>query len=39
MVNRDEGFEDDHPVGVLRPLNEQVRHLRDRHIRLIGTVN
>ena len=36
MVDSDQTFEDHDPVGVLHPLEEQVRQVRDRHIRLLG---
>ena len=35
-MDSDQTFEDDDPVWVLHPLEEQVRQVRDRHIRLLG---
>ena len=36
VVDSDQTFEDHDPVWVLHPLEEQVRQVRDRHIRLLG---
>ena len=36
VVDCDQTFEDDDPVGVLHSLKEQVSQVRDRHIRFLG---
>ena len=36
VVDGDQTLEDDDPVGVLHPLEEQVCQVRDRHIRFLG---
>ena len=36
VVDCDQTFEDDDPVGVLYSLKEQVCQVRDRHIRFLG---
>lgn len=39
VVSGDEGFEDHHPAGVGRALEQRVRQLGDVHVHLVGAVD
>ena len=39
MVGGDKGFEDHHPAGVGRALEQRVRQLGDVHVHLVGAVD
>lgn len=39
VVGGDKGFEDHHPAGVGRALEQRVCQLRDAHVHLIGAVD